>query len=131
MKRLFCLSALMILLVLPACRTVELTNVESEPLLAPDGVTLAEVQKGIMRAGLHRDWFMTKVKPGHLEAKVEIRGKHSATVDIIFDKRQFSILYKDSENLKYDGSTIHSNYMNWIENLKTDIRKEMSLLRVS
>ena len=130
-KRILSVSALMVLLVLSACRTTEVRNIESEPLFAPESATMAEIKKGIMRAGLHRNWLMQEIEPGHLEAKVEVRGKHSATVDIFFDKKKFSILYKNSQNLKYDGSTIHSNYVNWVENLKTDIKKEMSLLKIS
>lgn len=130
-KRFLSISALMVLLVLSACRTTEVRNIESEPHFAPESATMAEIKKGIIRAGLHRDWLMQEIEPGHLEAKVDVRGKHSATVDIFFDKKKFSILYKDSQNMKYNGNTIHSNYMNWVENLKTDIRKEMSLLRVS
>lgn len=121
----------MVLLVLSACRTTEVRNVESEPLFAPETATMADIKKGIMRAGLHRNWLMQEVAPGHLEAKVDVRGKHSATVDIFFDTKRFSILYKDSQNLKYDGNTIHSNYMTWVENLKTDIKKEMSLIGIS
>ena len=38
-----------------------------------------------------------------------------AEVDITFDATKFSINYKNSENLLYDGTVIHRNYNKWIQ----------------
>ena len=128
MTRLLGLSVLVILLALGGCRSAPVQNVSSAPLYAPEGASLERIKKGIIRAGYYRDWEITEVGPRHLEAKVVVRGKHTAIVDIYFDRKSFSIVYKDSKNLNYDGESIHSNYNQWVQSLKKDIQKEMRLI---
>ncbi len=128
MTRLLGLSLLVALLALGGCRSAPVVNVSSAPLYAPEGASLDRIKKGIIRAGFRRDWEIAEVGPGHLVGKVEVRGKHTAIVDIYFDRKAFSIVYKDSKNLNYDGENIHSNYNQWVRNLKKDIQKEMRLI---
>ena len=49
-----------------------------------------------------------------------------AKVRIGFDKTEFSIVYADSTNLNYDGTSIHYNYNRWVNNLRQDILREVS-----
>ena len=128
MTRLLGLSVLVILLALGGCRAAPVQNVDSAPLYAPPGASLELIKEGIIRAGYRRDWEIAEIGPRHLEAKVVVRGKHTAIVDIYFDRKSFSIVYKDSKNLNYDGESIHSNYNQWVQNLKKDIQKEMRLI---
>ena len=58
--------------------------------------------------------------PNALIGTINLR-THSATVDIPFNAKQYSILYKDSSNLNYDGTSIHKNYNGWIQNLQKAI----------
>ena len=124
------LSLLTIFVTLAGCNIVPLENVESARLRAPENVTLERVKKGIIRAGIFRDWRMTEIEPGHILAQATVRNKHSATIDIFFDTKVFSIRYKDSKNLRYDGDLIHANYNQWVRNLKKDIQKEMQLIAI-
>ncbi|MDJ0611397.1 MAG: hypothetical protein QNJ67_20650 [Kiloniellales bacterium] len=128
MTRLIGLSVIVLLLALGGCRSAPVENVDSAPLNVPEGVSLERIKKSIMRAGFKRDWEMTEVGPGHLVAQVEVRDKHTAIVDIYFDRKTFSISYKDSRNLGYDGENIHANYNSWVQFLKEDIQKEMKLI---
>ncbi|MDJ0611690.1 MAG: hypothetical protein QNJ67_22140 [Kiloniellales bacterium] len=127
MKRLIGFAMLSALFAVAACRTAPIDDVHSAPLKAPAGVTLDEVQKGIVRAGKVTAWQMTEIAPGHLEAKVNVRGKHQALVDIKFDTEAFSIRYRDSVNLNYDEARamIHPNYNEWIHSLEAQIQNEM------
>ena len=50
---------------------------------------------------------------------------HRAVVDIDYTPRTYSIRYKDSSSLDYDGSSIHKNYNGWIENLDRAIRNRL------
>ena len=133
MKRLVGLAMLFALFAVAACRTAPIENVESMPLNAPANVTLDEVKDGIIRAGELMNWQMTEVDPGHIEAEVNVRGKHRAMVDIFFDTRVFSIKYRDSVNLNHDVSRalIHPNYNNWVSNLAVDIQDEVRLSATS
>ena len=49
-----------------------------------------------------------------------------AVVDIEYDAKTYWIEYKDSTNLDYTGSSIHKNYIGWIENLDKAIRAQLT-----
>ena len=109
-------------LLLAACATEPLRNVERTELNFPDGVapTMADVEKAIYRGAADRGWTVRKTGPGELEAELRLR-THVAIVRIDHDARSFSITYKDSQNLEYDGTTINRNYNRWLRNLKFSI----------
>ena len=130
MRPFLSLSLVLLFLAIAGCKYVPVENVEEAPLLAPEEVTLDRVKKGIVRAGEFQDWEMTEVEPGHIVGRLIVRGKHTAAVDILFDTKVFSIRYKDSGGLDYDGETIHQAYNTWVFNLKRDIQKEMKLIGV-
>lgn len=130
-RRYFGFALLAVIVALAGCRNVPVQNIENAPIQLPDNMTLDKVKKGIVKAGLRKDWDMIEVEPGHLIAKVLVRGKHRAEVDIFFDTKQFSIQYKGSEKLEYDGETIHKNYNAWVQDLKYAIDNEMTLVGLS
>jgi hypothetical protein len=110
---------------LAACRTAPVYNVENDSFTtaAPSLDAAAKVIKG---AGASLGWQMADQGPGHIVGRLPIRS-HLAVIDINFDVEHYSIHYKDSTNLKYDGSTIHSNYNGWIENLQNAITARSSV----
>ncbi len=114
-------------LLIAACREAPIYNVESAPLNAPPTATMTDIQRAIIRAGAQRGWQMTPVEPGHIVGVLSLRD-HSATIDIRFNTESYSILYKDSSNLNFDGTNIHSNYNAWIKNLQTDIGNQIAAL---
>jgi hypothetical protein len=51
-----------------------------------------------------------------------------AVVDVNYSTRSYSITYKDSTELQYDGKSIHQNYNGWVQNLDKGIRAQLSAL---
>lgn len=109
-------------------RSNPVMNVEGSPIAVTSGKTNMEKVKGaIISAGARLGWQMKPVSNGHLVATLYQRG-HMAQVDIKYTTETYSITYKDSSNLMYDGSNIHRNYNNWITNLDRNIRAELAQL---
>ena len=103
-------------------------NVTDAPIVASKpNPSLDEVGKAIQRAGAGLGWQMRVTKPGHILATLNVR-QHTAVADVTYSSKSYSIQYKDSTELKYDGQTIHSQYNNWIMNLDKAIRSQLSLL---
>jgi hypothetical protein len=104
------------------CRAATVYNVDNAPVGATKPATLAQVQAAIKRAGGGLGWQMKDVGPGHIEARLPVR-THLAVADIYYTNKDFSIKYKDSNNLNYDkaDNTIHSNYNGWVQNLEKAI----------
>jgi hypothetical protein len=53
---------------------------------------------------------------------------HHAVVEIAYNAKSYSIAYKESNNLNYDGKSIHRNYNGWIHNLQNAINVELNNL---
>ena len=115
-----------VLLLLVGCRTADLYNVQGAPG-ASKAVSMADVEAAIRRAGQGLGWQIVPQGPGKAEGTLVLRD-HRAVVDITYDTKSYSIKYKDSSNLQYDGKTIHSNYNGWIQNLDKAISKELLAL---
>lgn len=114
-------------LFLVSCRVAPVYNVTDAPITAskPD-VTEHAVQTAIIRAGASLGWQMRPVSPGHIEGTLILR-THRAVVDIKYDTKSYSITYKDSVDLQYDGTNIHSNYNGWIQRLDNAIKTQLLL----
>jgi len=123
-------------LLMAACRAAPIYNadhIDYSGLTAADEerFTLDDYRDAIIRAGAKRGWTFKDEGPGHLVGDVAVRGKHFATVDVVFDKKDFSIEYKASRNLNYNASRgeIHPNYNSWVMNLQQDIQAEIALMK--
>ena len=126
MKRASILSTVFILgaLVLWGCAPAPVLNVNDESIVVGDKYSQEDVQKAITRAGAQLGWQMKDVAPGHMVGTLRIR-THLAEVDIKYDKTKYSINYKDSVNLGYDGANIHKNYNVWISDLNKAIHSQL------
>jgi hypothetical protein len=95
-------------------------QVKDAPVQTASGkdLTMDEVRKEIVAAGVAAGWQMVATKPGEIVGTLNIRS-HQAVVSIPYTAKSYSILYKDSKNLKYDeaAQTIHENYAGWIQRL--------------
>jgi hypothetical protein len=107
--------------------TAPVMNVEGSPIATMDGKkpALDKVKKAIVVAGTKLGWQMQPVADGQIVATLFNRG-HMAKLDIKYSAETYSLTYKDSSNLKYDGTNIHRNYNKWIDNLDRNIRAELS-----
>jgi len=121
------LLAGLILVLAAGCRTGPIMDVKDAAIPAAVGqnLTLDEVAKGIVAAGAKHGWSMKIESPGHIVGSLLLRS-HMAVVDIPYTRTSYSIMYKDSSNLKYDADskTIHSNYSGWVRNLHVAIQRE-------
>jgi hypothetical protein len=110
-----------------SCRTATVYNVNDAPLSTAKPATMAQVEAAIKRAGGGLGWQMQTAAPGHIVARLPIR-QHLAVVDIYYTNKDFSIKYKNSNNLRYDqaDNTIHSNYNGWVQNLEKAIIAQTS-----
>ncbi|MDR1461138.1 MAG: hypothetical protein LBI78_05785 [Campylobacteraceae bacterium] len=104
-----------------------LYNVENSPVQTFNGkkLTTAQVEKAILQAGVQRNWRMQKVKDGLITGTLALR-THVAIVDIKYNTSSYSITYKNSTDLGYDGINIHKNYNSWIRNLDNSIQLYLS-----
>ncbi|MGD8429772.1 MAG: hypothetical protein PVH31_05150 [Ectothiorhodospiraceae bacterium] len=111
------------------CRTAPVYNVTDAPVSTMDDspVTMDQVHDAIVRAGTSLGWRMKEVEPGHMVGTLHVR-THMAQVDINYTTEGYDITYKNSSNLKYDGTNIHSNYNGWIQNLDNAIQSELMTL---
>lgn len=116
-----------IILVVAGCRVAPVYEVQQAPVTTPRAASVADVERAIRTAGAALGWQMLARGPGSLEGILILRD-HRAVVDIKYDSKTYSIKYKDSSNLGYDGSTIHSNYNGWVQRLDQGIRAQLSAL---
>jgi hypothetical protein len=114
---------------LTAChitRTAPIHNV-TNAVATSKPVKLDEVRTAIVRGGQSLGWEMVPAAPGHMVGTLYLRG-NVAQVDIRYTTTTYSINYKDSQGLDYDGSNIHNNYNGWIKNLDKAIARQLSTL---
>lgn len=124
-----CPTAFLVLLVLMAavgCRSAPIYNVTNQTIIPSGGKPKSpeEVKTAIVEAGRARGWAMKDIAPGHLEAELRLRS-HVAVVEIKYSPTSYSITYRNSMNLNYDGTNIHPNYNSWIVNLQRDIESRL------
>ena len=113
------------LFLLGGCRTSPILNIDDATISVGGKYTENDVKKAIIRAGTSLGWQMKEKEPGRILGTLYLRS-HVAIIDIMYDKAKYSIKYKDSKNLNYDGANIHSNYNGWIERLNQNIQVQLS-----
>ena len=122
------LMLLPLLALLMGARQVPLVN--PDPIAVPAGLTEAKVARSIKAALVGREWVVNEEKPGKMIATLNLR-THMAKIDINFNTSKVSIQYLDSNELMYGEkkgvTVIHRNYLSWIQNLVTDISRNMIL----
>ncbi len=129
MKRIVLNLALLfgLAVVVAGCRTAPIYNVNNASLPISAGHSLEEVSKAIKLAGAGLGWQIKEIAPGKDIGTLVLRS-HTAIVNIDYTTTNVSINYKDSVDLKFDGSNIHKNYNGWIQNLENAIMIQTSAL---
>lgn len=107
---------------LAGCRSATVQPVQTHAY-ASDKAT---VERAIIDGCLERGWSPQKVKDGEIEATLHVRS-HTAVVSIPYTAEGYQIVYKSSENLNYNPAdkTIHSNFVNWVNNLNRSISRRL------
>jgi len=94
------------------------------------GVTLAQMRAAIESSATGRGWRISNVKPGSFVAKRAWgAGKHNIAVTVSYDPKTFSIRYKDSQAMGYDGRFIHHTYNDMVRELEESIQTSVSRLK--
>jgi hypothetical protein len=124
------MMACIVLVAVMGCRGGgQIYQVKDAPIQTATGKepSMDDVQKGIIAAGAGLGWQMIVVKPGEILGTLNVRS-HQAVVSIPYDTKHYSILYKDSNNLKYNAEkqTIHENYSGWVQRLDGAIRSRLT-----
>src|SRR5688572_16043922 len=90
--------------ILGACRTATVYEVKDAAIVANvANVSKDDVRKIIVRAGNGLGWQFKDNGPDALIGTLMLRD-HVAVVDIPYSAKQYSITYKSSTNLGYDGT---------------------------
>jgi hypothetical protein len=113
---------------LMGARQVPLTD--PAPIAVPAGIALKDVGKSIKVALVGRQWLVSDDQPGHIAATLNLR-EHMAKIDVTYDEKAINLKYVDSKELLYEDKKgerlIHRNYLNWVQNLVTDISRNLQL----
>ena len=112
-------------LLMAGCRSNPVLNINNAPIEIAAKHTSKDIKKAITRAGIGLGWQMKAKKAGHIVGTLYLR-KHLAVVDIKYSKKSYSITYKSSQHLAYDGENIHQNYNSWVTNLNRQIQAQLS-----
>lgn len=118
-----------ILLVVACAHTGEIVNISNAPIQTGSGQkpSLDAVGQAITRGGESTGWKMRTVRPGVIEGTYAWN-IHLAVVQITYNTEKYSIDYKDSQNLKHDGTKIHKNYNLYVRKLDGSIQTQLKTL---
>jgi hypothetical protein len=107
--------------------------IDPEPLAVPAGITLEQVSKAIKVGVVRRGWIVEKDENSTIEASLHLR-THTARIAIPYTDKQVGIKYLSSDDLNYEERQgkryIHSNYNNWVKNVRGDIENELRVLLI-
>ena len=123
----FKFAALALVVLLAACNTQPINNVEQTAMVNAAGKPLSrdQVRGAIVRAGGALGWQMADEGTGKLVGTINLR-KHTAVVDIPYSASGYSIKYRSSAGLDEANGQIHKNYNGWIQNLHRGINAQLS-----
>jgi hypothetical protein len=83
-----------------------------------------DVAQPIERALTARGWVVTDRRPGEIDAAL-VGADFRADITVAYTQTSYSVRYRNSENLGYDGVNIHRHYNNWLNNLRVSIEREL------
>jgi hypothetical protein len=114
-------------LTMAGCNIVPILTVTSAPVNVSGQVGAQDIETAITRAGKILGWQMIPKGSGQIEGTLLLR-THKAVVDITYDAKAYSIKYKDSANLDYDGTNINRGYNRWVKSLDDTIKSQLKAL---
>lgn len=127
-KRLFPLFLTMVLpLLLAGCGGGAGLQSSTQFSTASSNATLQQVGRTIITASAYQGWRPRIVGPGRITATRHHAG-HLAKVSISYTTDSFTINYLDSDNMGYTGNSISSTYNDWIDDLRSEIKRRLSNL---
>ena len=95
-------------------------------------MTAEQVRQAFLAGIRDSKWSASVLPDGKLSATLNVRGKHTITVEIAYSPEKYSLRYKDSTNMHYamcyGQGIIHPNYNKWVSNLKRSIETKLQAL---
>ena len=101
------------------------------PIRADGGrYSIEEVRTAIIQGSQTPLWTAEVAGDTIIRAKLNVKNKHFAVVEIPYSESAYSIIYVSSDNLDYNPTrqTIHRNYSKWILRLTTSINEQLRSL---
>jgi hypothetical protein len=124
------LLAFVVLASLVAACAQPMYQVSNHPLpLTAQNLSMDQIERAILFAGQNRGWRMERLAPGKLRA-VQVQPKFSATVDIVYDQKGYSIQPVETAGLRERDGKVHPHYNIWVRNLENDIQSSLSNLSI-
>ncbi|HEX4327409.1 MAG TPA: hypothetical protein VH105_11355 [Burkholderiales bacterium] len=121
-------AALFCAVMLGACTSQPIYSVPEQPISTNvKNAGLKDVHLAIVRGATHLGWVLKEQGPNSVLATLDLR-THQAVVEIAYNTKTYSIAYKESSNLNYDGKSIHRNYNGWVHRLQDSINVELNNL---
>jgi len=119
------ISTIIIVFLMGCNSTVPVKNFDNQTIAQYGDATssVKSVERSIVRAAVTLGWKTKVTSDNAIIATLDIR-KHQLVVLITHDDKSFSIEYRDSTNLKYNGTKIHRQYVNWVTNLIRSIHAQ-------
>jgi hypothetical protein len=111
-----------------AARIVNLENLAIPERTDGTGFTLEEVRALIMNGCTRRDWKAAQEGDAVITCSILVRGRHFVKVEIPFSEVDYSIYYRDSDEMDYNAAkqSIHRKYNGWVNNLRLMIDQQFS-----
>ena len=121
-------AALFCAVMLGACTSQPIYSVPEQPISTNiKNAGLKDVRLAIDRGAARMGWIVKEQGPNSVLATLDLR-THHAVVEITYNTKSYSIAYKESNNLNYDGKSIHRNYNGWVHNLQNSINAQLNNL---
>lgn len=103
------------------------------PKVNPQSITVQVssaklLHNNIIRAAASRGWTTNSIRDNTVRCTLT-KGDHSVVVDVVYSDKDFSVIYVDSVNMRYDPSSdsISRKYNQWVNNLVRDIQNYCSM----
>lgn len=110
---------------------VPIDNYENIAVATSSGkpLQIEQVKQAIQAAAAVKGWTIAYQADGSLLATLNVRNKHTITVELPYSVEKYSLRYKGSTAMKYgqrDGiPVIHPYYNKWVQEFKETIRIEL------
>lgn len=124
----YIVAAALVVLALTGCdRTQPIYNVEHAPIqfATKQKITAEQVGALIAKTATTDGWVVTRTKPGVMHAVLSWRD-FSASVDIRYTDKDYSILHDTSKNLYEENGKIHGKYNQRVRKLQNEIDLALS-----
>lgn len=99
---------------------------QQAPIASGQPASVAQIKAALTAAGSALGWQVVSTGANEMVATINVRGKHSVSTRISIEPGMYSIQYKDSTGMNYDGTRINPHYNTWVRNLSESARVKLA-----